>query len=98
MPARNNPVSDSERHDISDDAIIGFDADGRVLSASTTAAKALGYNRPADLTGYRLGDLVGEDTALDLLERAVASEALGLDDETTRLFLRDNARKVLKLD
>ncbi len=59
---------------INNDATIGFDADGRVLSVSGSAAEALGYTRPEDLTGLSLAALVGEEAAISLLDRVVAAE------------------------
>ncbi|MDA1298346.1 MAG: PAS domain-containing protein [Chloroflexi bacterium] len=52
---------------VSNDATIGFDADGRILSASASAAAVLGYARPQDMEGLALSALIGENAAGGML-------------------------------
>lgn len=67
------------QHGINDDATIGVDVDGRVLSASSSAATALGYSRPEELQGVSLAELVGDEDAHRLLDRIAApGDARGL--------------------
>lgn len=66
-----------EQHGVSDDATIGFDADGRVLSVSRSAATALGYSQPEELRGVPLARLIGDGAAISLLDRVVAAVEFG---------------------
>jgi PAS domain S-box-containing protein len=59
---------------IRDDATIGFDAEGRVMSASAPAALALGYTSPEDLQGLALSSLIGSEAAGAML-RAMRNRA-----------------------
>ncbi len=69
------------KQETSDDATIGFDAEGRVLSISASAAAALGYSRAADLQGVPLATLIGEDAALTLMDRVIAADELDIAEE-----------------
>lgn len=59
------------------DATIGFDDDGRILSASTSAVAALGYTRAEDLAGQALTALIDPDIASGLLVRIRSASDLG---------------------
>ena len=63
---------------IRDDATIGFDAEGRVMSVSAPAASALGYASGEDLQGLALSALIGKEASSALLR---ALQAHAHDDE-----------------
>ncbi len=84
MPEEYSQPGQPGQQGISDDARIGFDADGRVLSVSATAALALGYSQPEELRGVPIAALIGEEAAITLLDRVVAAHEFdALPDEAT---------------
>ena len=76
MPER---TGGSAPHGVIDDATIGFDADGRVMSASARAAVALGYSSPEELQGRTLSSLVSESAGESILELTRGDHFAGMD-------------------
>lgn len=66
-------------HGVTDDATIGFDADGLVMSASAQAAAALGYSNPDELEGRTLSSLINESADESVLNLVHSDDFTGFE-------------------
>ncbi len=72
-----------QRQGITDDATISFDAEGRVLSVTDSAASTLGYEGTEELLGAPLAALIGDEAAIVLLDQVAAADELETENGLT---------------